>query len=53
MIRPTLEAVRRAEIFEEAVKGLDETNALYEAGRRRHQVRSRQTAAHERGSRLL
>jgi 2-oxoacid:acceptor oxidoreductase delta subunit (pyruvate/2-ketoisovalerate family) len=32
-VRPTLEAVRRVENFEEVVKGLDETNALYEARR--------------------
>ena len=32
-VRPVLEAVRRVENFEEVVKGLDETNALYEARR--------------------
>ena len=32
-VRPTLEAVRRVENFEEVVGGLDETNALYEARR--------------------
>ena len=32
-VRPMLEAVRRVENFEEVVKGLDETNALYEARR--------------------
>ena len=32
-VRPTLEAVRRVENFEEVVKGLDETNALFEARR--------------------
>src|SRR5262249_6546871 len=32
-MRPTLEMVRRSSTFEEVVKGLDETNALYEARR--------------------
>ena len=32
-VRPVLEAVRRVENFEEVVRGLDETNALYEARR--------------------
>ncbi len=32
-VRPTIEAIRRVENFEEVVKGLDETNALYEARR--------------------
>jgi hypothetical protein len=32
-VRPMLEAVRRVENFEEVVKGLGETNALYEARR--------------------
>ena len=32
-VRPTLEAMRRVENFEEVVGGLDETNALYEARR--------------------
>jgi 2-oxoacid:acceptor oxidoreductase delta subunit (pyruvate/2-ketoisovalerate family) len=32
-IRPTLELARRRSTFEEVVKGLDETNALYEARR--------------------
>jgi 2-oxoacid:acceptor oxidoreductase delta subunit (pyruvate/2-ketoisovalerate family) len=32
-VRPTLELARRRSTFEEVVKGLDETNALYEARR--------------------
>jgi 2-oxoacid:acceptor oxidoreductase delta subunit (pyruvate/2-ketoisovalerate family) len=32
-VRPTLEMVRRQTTFEEVTKGLDETNALYEARR--------------------
>jgi 2-oxoacid:acceptor oxidoreductase delta subunit (pyruvate/2-ketoisovalerate family) len=32
-VRPTLEMVRRRTTFEEVTKGLDETNALYEARR--------------------
>lgn len=32
-LRPTLDMVRRQTTFEEVVKGLDETNALYEARR--------------------
>ncbi len=32
-VRPTLEMVRRTDTFEEVQKGLDETNALYEARR--------------------
>ena len=32
-LRPMIEAIRRVENFEEVVKGLDETNALYEARR--------------------
>jgi NADPH-dependent glutamate synthase beta subunit-like oxidoreductase len=32
-LRPILETVRRTSTFEEVVKGLDETNALYEARR--------------------
>jgi len=32
-VRPTIETIRRVENFEEVVKGLDETNALYEARR--------------------
>ncbi|MGO9740454.1 MAG: FAD-dependent oxidoreductase, partial [Roseiarcus sp.] len=32
-VRPTLEAARRVHSFDEVVKGLDETNALYEARR--------------------
>ena len=32
-VRPTIEAIRRVENFEEVVEGLDETNALYEARR--------------------
>src|SRR5208283_4895387 len=32
-VRPTIAAIRRVENFEEVVKGLDETNALYEARR--------------------
>ncbi len=33
MLRPTLDIVRRQSTFEEVVRGLDETNALYEARR--------------------
>jgi NADPH-dependent glutamate synthase beta subunit-like oxidoreductase len=32
-VRPTIETIRRVENFEEVVKGLDETDALYEARR--------------------
>ena len=32
-VRPSIAAIRRIENFEEVVKGLDETNALYEARR--------------------
>jgi 2-oxoacid:acceptor oxidoreductase delta subunit (pyruvate/2-ketoisovalerate family) len=33
MLRPTLDIIRRQSTFEEVVKGLDETNALFEARR--------------------